>query len=261
MKDAWRQRVYNCERAWHKSDALAAKVVGPNQAQEILNELAARHGIPQVTVKIRDLGRKYSGMYYSRRAEVHLSEPILVKSVLHEFAHHLNFCEDRPARGHGADYTDTMVRVVEDWLGYESAGMLQDAYIDGEVPVSRDIEKELIEKAKAKRAYIRDRIGETGTVFAVVVNYNRVDDWYLAESATSIGSEPFRAKAYRREASAVKLAEKLSKDPRHDVKVVELDATYTDRDDYTGYYVRTANWHINYEAWTQLLRELKGETE
>ena len=90
-KDTYRQKVYNAENKWVHDWGEARATITIEQARPFLDAMVKHFGVQSVRLEQNRRLQQWSGWYrsYRRLIEVHNAEPQL-KTVLHEFAHHLD---------------------------------------------------------------------------------------------------------------------------------------------------------------------------
>jgi hypothetical protein len=159
-KDTHRSKVYAAERKANPENALGTTDI--EGAREIIEGLAQHFGTNPVRGVLNRRIKAWGGMYYRHLREIHFPHPTpSIKTVLHEFAHHLDYERGgtHDGKGHGGSYTEAMIDVVRHYAGDQVAGQFIHAYEAEGCLVGHKHSKEVIERSKAGVARRQDRHG------------------------------------------------------------------------------------------------------
>lgn len=233
MRDAYRSRVYTAENRWETLEDLELSSVSEQSAIDILDDLVEAFGTSKVQVRFTGPTARTVGTYQRWNKTITLRHPIRPATVVHEFAHHLAAeLWDTSGRGHGGDFVEAYVEAARHVWDSDLADHLKRQFELLDVPTTIEAEKELIVAAKQRAKKIEDRIGETGTVFAVLVwldpSYKGSSKrpWWIHSQAKRT-HDYTTAKVWRTRKTAEKWAEEW-RGFRYivDVQIVEVDAEF-----------------------------------
>lgn len=227
MRDVDKQKVYSAEGMWRFRDDRTSELVTIDEANYMLLILAAEFDVNPPRAKINPRLRRYSGWWRPNGTIEFSAGGISVKTVLHEFAHHIS-PHDR--EGHSPEFCRAMLSVVDAWFCDDRAtDMLRSLYIRAGIDLDESTEERRARKLAAAEKRMKrsqERVGETGTGW--VVAFDDSNGGYLQENdymTYSIGM----AKVWRRQSAAQKRA-----DSYRSGYLVEVDCTWI-HDRYQGY--------------------------
>lgn len=184
MRDSQRQKVYDAEWAW----ADSGRQVTINEATNIIKKLSEEFEVPVPSVAYNHQMKRWGGWYLTNSIEFS-SGAIMLKTVLHEFAHHLDSKrkwadrqnpDRRDARNwgwrsHGGSFTEAMIDVVWKYFDADTARALIKRYREYGCDIGSDEEYERVKAANEQYAAAeersRQRDGEEGEVFVVELTH------------------------------------------------------------------------------------------
>ena len=258
MSDKQRQKVYRAERSWeagvnarqgttHQQETCPTIAEG----QDVLDLLAAHFETPQVTLRRNARIKRWGGWYLGHAHVIEVpSGSFTYKTLLHEFAHHLSrqrYMADRTEQGwvrywdpgHGGSFTQAHIDVAAAWHSPEEGQYLEHAYKVGGCTVGAEAAMEKAAAAEDRRlgrnARNRERQGEEGTVYLVLLRTERFGDVYLGEGRYVVHST-WSAKLWRTEKGARAAAKKRAR-YGDEVKLYKAMGrfTCTDRGEQAGW--------------------------
>lgn len=234
MRDSYRTKVYEAERLLSKLHG--DQLISFERAQSLLDKLADYWQVPQVHL-VRNNKLKRWGAWYKLGVIEAPGKAIAVRTVLHEFAHHLDrYSPDRDGRGHGGSFTEAMLKVVAYHYGARSAEALQKAYVDAGALVGADASRAAAEKVRQQLDRRRERHGEVGDGYAIMLRkdyFSKGSSLWLSQDKKK-GVVLSQAGVWRRRSTVERIVGQIDPgrygwEPKIAVVSAELDTLWTNR--------------------------------
>ncbi len=231
-KDTYRQKVYDAESNWVRN--WGSHVTIPIElARPLLDVLAEHFGVQSVRLEQNRRLQQWSGWYrsYQRLIEVRNSEPQL-KTVLHEFAHHLDAQRnDYDGKGHGGSYTQAMLDVIEFYFDTESMVRLMRCYEDVGTIVGASESRKVAERSAEGTDRRQQRHGLVEEAWVVKVAHPEYGVRWLLQDKLGLCISVTGAGVWKRQATAEKALIARGGDWSTEVVKVEaeLDTLFTNR--------------------------------
>ncbi len=234
-KDTYRQKVYNAESSWIRNFGSHG-TIPIEDAEVLLGQLAEHFQVPSVDLVLNRRLQQWAGWYkggFAAVIEVKRAEPEL-KTILHEFAHHLDASRrgDYDGKGHGGSYTQAMLEVVEHYFKDSALTVaLMRCYEAEGALVGAAESRKVAERSSTGTIRRQDRHGLVEEAWAVRLTK---DDWtyWLEQDKLGMTSKLHDAGVWKRRATAEK-ALALSEASGWTSEVVrveaELDTLFTNR--------------------------------
>ena len=237
MRDSERQKVYDAENWW----AVDMGVVGIDEAADIIDLLCQDFQIRTAIVSHNPTLKDMVGQYHARglRIVFRNNTPTL-KTVLHEFAHHLAASRSLVGRFHGGRFTEAMLDTVRVYTGDPAqAHRLRNEFLRVGLLTSADEETDREEKIHAQRRRQEERVGEKADLW--IVSYRTQEDrvWFLGRSAY-LERKQEGVTVYRRAWAAYQKADEFA-GGLCEVHLIEGIFDYPEWDGY-GYPAKTPRW-------------------
>lgn len=210
MRDINRERVYRSERniIAHDDAPLNEQVCSIDEAREVIALLADEFGVKPPRIQVNRRIKAWGGWYQNLSQTIEFPrEETTYKTVLHEFAHHL----DPGAEGHGPSYCRAMLLVVSAWAGPEAAERLRASYESNGIDVFESIDERkqrLRNQREEREARNEERVGETGVGFIVEYAPGRFVSLDATPTKLYWTPEKRHAKVWRRESTGSKYVSK-----------------------------------------------------
>lgn len=253
--DSYRQKVYNAEQAWVRQDESKMLVLNEDgkkfglsitveDAQLVLDSLAKSFGVEPVVIRTNRRLQQWAGWYarrgvaatgYMPTIEVN-SRIFSYKTLLHEFAHHLDAerRENYDGKGHGGSFTEAMLNVVELHLGREAMATLLRSYEQHGALVGASESRKVADRTQSGVAKRQSRHGAIEEAWAIKVHSQMFpgDVYWLEQDKMGTTTHITRAGVWKRQATAEKVVEQASA-KGWNVEVVkvtaQLDTLYSNR--------------------------------
>ncbi len=239
-KDTYRQKVYDAENRWIRNYGSHG-TLSIEDAKMLLDNLVTHFKIPMVGLRINRSLKQWSGWYKSGGnpsygfaiIEVAREEPAL-KTVLHEFAHHLD-CSRRPdydGKGHGGSYTQAMLEVVEFYFDTALMVALMRCYEAEGALVGAAESRKVAERSSTGTLRRQERHGLVEEAWVVKLTNPKYGTMWLTQDKMGLAKAVTSAGVWKRQVTAEKI---LSIAEAGDwssevVKVeAELDTLFTNR--------------------------------
>ncbi|KKN04449.1 hypothetical protein LCGC14_1097370 [marine sediment metagenome] len=232
-KDTYRQKVYNAESRWIRNWGDHGVVDDLNHAKKILDHLALHFEVVLVRIEQNRRLQNWSGWYRSRYnlIEVRNSKPE-VKTVLHEFAHHLDAKRnDYDGKGHGGSYTQAMLDVIEFHFDTESMVRLMRCYEDVGAIIGAFESRKVADRTEAGTDRRQQRHGLIEEAWVVKVSHPEYGTNWLLQDKLGLAKQVTSAGVWKRQATAEKALIARGGDWSTEVVKVEaeLDTLFTNR--------------------------------
>ncbi len=234
-KDTYRQKVYDAENRWIRNWGDHG-TIPIEDARLVLNDLERHFKVPLVSLRINRSLKQWSGWYrggFAARIEVAREEPSL-KTILHEFAHHLDASRrvDYDGKGHGGSYTQAMLEVIEFYFDTTLMVALMRCYEAEGAIVGVTESRKVAERSAVGTDRRQQRHGLIEEAWAVKVSHPEYGQHWLLQDKLSLTKVVTQAGVWKRETTAAKAMDiaRASEWTSETVKVVaELDTLFTNR--------------------------------
>ncbi len=239
-KDTYRQKVYNAEGRWIRNWGGHGTIT-IEQARPLLDTLVKHFGVRSVQLEQNRRLQQWAGWYRKRGTEATYFTPLIevknaepqLKTVLHEFAHHLDAMRnDYDGKGHGGSYTQAMLDVIEFYFDTESMVHLMRCYEDEGAIVGASESRKVAERTEAGTDRRQQRHGLVEFAYAVKVSHPKYGTQWLTQDKMGLARQVTSAGVWKRETTAAKAMDiaMASEWSSEVVKVeAELDTLFTNR--------------------------------
>lgn len=244
-KDSQRSKVYEAENNWKaKLQKVLKHTVSLEEAQEILDSLAKEFRVRPITIQKNARIQAWGGWYSVRKNAIEVPRvPTPITTVLHEFAHHLDYNSKGYGRqGHGPSYTERMLEVIRQFWGSDASFALEECYEQCGVRVGVTVAAQMKEKYSTALERRRARHGETAEAYCIRTTWRDYNydsrEWieipgYLMQDRSSITKQVTEAGVWKLRSTAEKHAAaeaQLTDKPTTVVKVwAQLDTLHANR--------------------------------
>ncbi len=235
-KDTYRQKVYDAENRWIKNYGSHG-TLPIDEANEVLYDLTQHFTVPLVGLRLNRSLKQWSGWYkggFVAVIEVAREEPAL-KTVLHEFAHHLDASRrgDYDGKGHGGSYTQAMLEVVE--FHFKDTALmvaLMRCYEAEGALVGATESRKVAERSSTALARREERHGLVEEAWVVKVTHPKYGTQWLTQDKLGLARSVTSAGVWKRQVTAEKAMDiaRSSEWSSEVIKVeAKLDTLFTNR--------------------------------
>ena len=207
MRDSERQKTYAAENRWETFG-----VVGLDEAADITDLLCQDFEIRSVAIIHKPEMTQYVGTYNSFPPRIHFkSETPSLKTVLHEFAHHLARSRHSfVGRSHGGRFIEAMLDTVQVHFGDATVTRaLKREFLKVGLTIRAEDEDAREDTLAARKVQQRQRVGERGQIY--IVSYRMNDDRvFFLGRGQYLERDQETVKVYRREWSAHRAAGRIA---------------------------------------------------
>lgn len=250
--DSYRQKVYDSESAWLRDEAsqmmvsnteakMVARKISVEDAQFIVNDLAQDFGIDPVVLVVNSRLKQWAGWYVRQgRAEtgwkptIEFKHSVITyKTMLHEFAHHLDAQrrENYDGKGHGGSFTEAMLDVVDHHIGGKAMVALMRSYENQGAIVGASESRKVADRTRSGVSRRQSRHGIIEEAWAIRIIGSQNNYW-LEQDKTSMDRYLSRAGVWKRRTTAEAVANAAAT-MSWDTEVVkvraQLDTLYSNR--------------------------------
>ncbi len=235
-KDTYRQKVYNAESSWIRNFGSHGTLL-IEDAEVLLGQLAEHFQVPSVDLVLNRRLQQWAGWYkggFSAVIEVRRTEPEL-KTILHEFAHHLDASRrgDYDGKGHGGSYTQAMLEVVEFHFKDSTLTVaLMRCYEAEGALVGATESRKVAERSSTGTIRRQERHGLVGEAWVVKLTHSGFGVHWLLQDKLGLTKSITSAGVWKRQATAEK-ALTFAEDQMWTMEVVkveaQLDTLFTNR--------------------------------